>query len=68
MGRPSRPFFCVVPHRAKIPVLDLKDGHSNAGMQQHFVGSETVEVGLNVDPPFSRELLVEKTDHLALAI
>ena len=51
--------FGVVLHSLEVPVLDLKDGNADTGMQYYDVGSETVEVRLNVDLPFSRELLVE---------
>ena len=58
----------VVSQGAQIPVLDLEDGDAYTGMQQHDVGSQSVEVRLDVDFPFSWELQVEEIDHLPLTV
>ena len=38
-------------HRAEVPVLDLKNSDPDTGVKQHDVGTETVEMRLNVNLP-----------------
>ncbi len=57
----------IIFHRIKVPVLNLEYRNPDIGMHQDKVGTQAIEMRLDVYLPFGVKILVEEFKNLPFA-